>query len=92
MTHTLFLLGECSVNNVDRVICFANYLIDNNSTIRKTALYFGFSKSTVHNDIQKKLKKINVDLYEKVKIILQNNFNEKHLRGGEATKKKYLKK
>ncbi len=78
-----------SKNN--RVIDFANYIIDNNSTIRKTAVFFGYSKSTVHNDIQKKLKKINSDLYFKVKIILENNFLEKHIRGGESTKQKYLK-
>ena len=78
-----------SKNN--RVIDFANYIIDNNSTIRKTAVFFGYSKSTVHNDIQKKLKKINSDLYFKVKIILENNFLEKNIRGGESTKQKYLK-
>lgn len=78
-----------SKNN--RVIDFANYIIENNSTIRKTAVFFGYSKSTVHNDIQKKLKKINSELYFKVKIILKNNFLEKHIRGGESTKQKYLK-
>ncbi len=78
-----------SKNN--RVIEFANYIIDNNSTIRKAASFFGYSKSTIHNDIQKKLKKINSDLYFKVKIILKNNFLEKHIRGGESTKQKYLK-
>ncbi len=75
----------------DRVIDYANYIIENNATIRKTAVFFGYSKSTVHNDIQKKLKKINGDLYFKVKIILKNNFLEKHLRGGESTRQKYLK-
>ena len=75
----------------DRVIDFANYIINNNATIRKTANFFGYSKSTVHNDIQKKLKKINVNLYMYVKNVLQNNFLEKHLRGGESTRQKYLK-
>ncbi len=75
----------------DRVVDFANYIINNNATIRKTAIFFGYSKSTVHNDIQKKLKKINVNLYMHVKNVLQNNFLEKHLRGGESTRQKYLK-
>ena len=79
------------VNKNNRVLDFANYIIENNATIRQTAIVFGYSKSTVHNDIQKKLKKINFSLYEKVKIILNKNFLEKHLRGGESTKQKYLK-
>ena len=74
-----------------RVIDFANYIISNKSTIRQTALYFGYSKSTVHNDIQKKLKKINLSLYQNVRKILKNNFEQKHIRGGESTKQKYLK-
>ena len=78
------------VNKNNRVLNFANYIIENNATIRQTANVFGYSKSTVHNDIQKKLKKINNLLYEKVKIILNKNFLEKHLRGGESTKQKYL--
>ncbi len=75
----------------ERVIFFASYIIDNNATIRQTAKAFGYSKSTVHNDIQKKLKKCNKQLFEKVKIILENNFSNKHIRGGESTKQKYLK-
>ena len=78
------------MNKNNRVLNFANYIIENNATIRQTANVFGYSKSTVHNDIQKKLKKINNLLYEKVKIILNKNFLEKHLRGGESTKQKYL--
>ena len=86
----IVFVRRCVVNK-DRVIDFANYVIENNATIRKTASVFGYSKSTVHNDIQKKLKKINSQLYYKVKKILQNNFCEKHLRGGESTRQKYLK-
>lgn len=80
------------MRNVDkRVLQFANYIIEKNATLRQTAKVFGYSKSTVHNDISKKLKKIDNNLFEQVKIILDINFNEKHLRGGEATKNKYFK-
>ncbi len=70
----------------------ASYIVENKSTIRATAKVFGYSKSLVHNDVSNKLKKINLGLYEEVKEILNKNFEEKHLRGGEATKNKYLKK
>lgn len=79
------------MKNIERVKNFANYIVENNATIRQTASVFGYSKSTVHNDIQKKLKKVDNKLFEKVKIILQNNFLEKHIRGGQSTKQKYLK-
>ncbi|MGN0961368.1 MAG: sporulation transcriptional regulator SpoIIID [Christensenellales bacterium] len=70
---------------------FAIYIIDNNSTIRKCAEYFSISKSTVHNDISKKLKRTNKFLYYRVYQVLSKNFAERHIRGGNATKLKYLK-
>ena len=70
---------------------FGQYIIDNNTTIRKTAEYFYISKSTVHNDVSKKLKYENYTMYKKVKQILEYNFKTKHLRGGQATKEKYIK-
>ena len=70
---------------------FANYILANKSTIRKTADHFGVSKSLVHNDISKKLPKINKSLYSELKVVLDKNFNEKHIRGGIATKEKYEK-
>lgn len=70
----------------------ACYIIDNNSTIRQTAKWFGYSKSTVHNDVSNRLKKIDYSLYKRVNKILKINFEEKHIRGGESTKNKYLKK
>lgn len=79
------------MKNNDRVIDFARYIITYNATIRQTAKVFGYSKSTVHNDLKNKLKKLDKNLYKKIKIILNNNFLQKHLRGGEATRKKYLK-
>lgn len=70
---------------------FAKFIINTHSTIRETAKNFGYSKSTVHNDLSKKLKKINIGLFEKVDEILKKNFSEKHIRGGLATQKKYKK-
>lgn len=67
------------------------YILENNSTIRKTATRFNLSKSTVHNDLSKRLKYENYDMYKKVKILLNKNFNEKHIRGGVSTKLKYKK-
>lgn len=68
---------------------FAVYIIDNNSTIRKCAKFFNISKSTVHNDISKKLKITNKFLYYQVYKVLDKNFKERHVRGGVATKLKY---
>lgn len=70
---------------------FAIYIIDNNETIRGCAKYFDISKSTVHNDISKKLKTINKFLYYSVYRVLNRNLEERHIRGGVATKEKYLK-
>lgn len=70
---------------------FANYIIDNNSTIRKCAEVFGYSKSTVHNDLSKKLKNTNRFLYYQVYKVLNQNLKERHYRGGNATRLKYLK-
>ena len=68
---------------------FAIYIVDTKSTIRKCAEHFGYSKSTVHNDLSKKLKKSNKFLYYQVYKILEKNFAEKHIRGGISTKLKY---
>lgn len=76
----------------NRVVELANYIAKHNATIRQTAKQFSMAKSTVHYDIQKRLFGINQQLYEEVKIVLKNNFNEKHIRGGEATKRLYLTK
>ncbi len=71
---------------------FATYLLNNKTTVRDTAKNFGYSKSTVHKDITEKLQKINYPLYCQVEEILQLNKSERHLRGGEATRRKYLSK
>lgn len=69
---------------------FAVYIIDNNCTIRQCARNFGISKSTVHNDLSKKLKITNRFLYYQVYKVLDKNLKERHLRGGCATRLKYL--
>ena len=74
----------------DRCEKFGQYLVDNESTVRATASYFGISKSTVHKDVSERLEEINPDLYIKVKHLLNKNKSERHLRGGKATKLKYL--
>jgi len=70
---------------------FAIYIIDNNATIRQCAEVYSISKSTVHNDISKKLKITNKFLYYQVYRVLDKNFKERHIRGGTATKEKYDK-
>ena len=77
-------------SNKDRCVIMGTYLIENNTTIRKVAKKFSISKSTVHKDITQNLKKVNPELYIKVKEILEINKQERHLRGGEATKQKFL--
>lgn len=69
----------------------AKFIIENKSTVREAAKKFGISKSTVHKDITEKLLKENHALYLEVEKILQFNKSERHIRGGEATKQKYLK-
>ena len=76
----------------DRVINEANYIIKTNKTIREVAEIFGVSKSTVHNDISKRLLEIDRKIYEKVSSILEYHIDIKHIRGGESTKRKFLEK
>ena len=68
----------------------ARYMLEHQATVRTTAQRFGISKSTVHKDVTQALRRINPSLYDQVKTILDKNKDERHLRGGEATKKKYL--
>ncbi len=73
----------------ERVFAVAEHIYATRDTVRKTAEIFGCSKSTIHNDVSYKLKNLDYHLYLKIKDILKVNFDEKHLRGGEATKRKY---
>ncbi|MDU2831826.1 MAG: sporulation transcriptional regulator SpoIIID [Clostridium botulinum] len=73
----------------ERVLEVANYIIDSKATIRKTAKVFGVSKSTIHKDMTERLPKINPQIAEEAKEILDYNKAERHIRGGKATKMKY---
>lgn len=75
----------------ERCEILAEYMIENKATVRKTAYRYGVSKSTVHKDVTEKLQKINPALYLDVKVILDINKAERHIRGGEATRVKYEK-
>lgn len=74
-----------------RCVELAQYIIENKTTVRSTAVKYGISKSTVHKDVSERLKKINPDLYIKVKSVLDVNKAQRHIRGGIATKNKYKK-
>lgn len=74
-----------------RAVNLGKYILRTHCTVRQTAKVFGISKSTVHYDVSNRLRKADHILYEEVYKILKNNFNEKHIRGGQATKDKYLK-
>lgn len=78
-------------SNKERCVALATYLIENKATVRAVAAKFGVSKSTVHKDITQTLGRINKPLYAEVRKILEQNKQERHIRGGEATKRKYEK-
>lgn len=76
---------------INRVNSEANYILKTKETIRQLALIFNVSKSTVHKDLNERLYDININLYNDVKVILKEHLETRHIKGGEATKKKYLK-
>jgi len=73
----------------ERAIEVANYIIEENATVRQTARKFGISKSTVHKDVTERLEEINPTLAKRARIVLDVNKSERHIRGGMATKEKY---
>lgn len=74
----------------ERAIDIANYIIENNATVRQTAKQFGISKSTVHKDVTDRLMQINPALAKEARKVLDVNKSERHIRGGLATKEKYM--
>ena len=78
--------------NRERCEVLGEFVIDNGATVRATAKKYGISKSTVHKDLSIRLRYSNAILYSQVKRILEKNKSERHIRGGEATRKKYLNK
>ncbi len=74
----------------ERAIQIANYIIENNATVRQTAKEFGISKSTVHKDVTDRLTQLNPSLAAEARKVLDVNKSERHIRGGLATREKYL--
>ncbi len=73
----------------ERVLNVAEYIVEHGATVRSAAREFGISKSTVHHDMQTRLKNLDPSLAKKVKAILAKNREERHIRGGMATYLKY---
>ena len=79
-------------DNLEKRACeLAVYMIENNATVRSCAKHFGISKSTVHKALTQRLEQCNKPLYTQVRVILDKNKQERHIRGGMATKRKYEK-
>lgn len=77
-------------NSIDeRCVMLGEYIVDNKTTVRAAAKEFCISKSTVHKDVTQTLRKIDIKLYDEVKAVLDVNKRERHIRGGEATRRKY---
>ncbi len=77
-------------NHIEERACqLAVYMIENKATVRAAAKKFGVSKSTVHKDLSQRLPQYNRSLYEQVKVVLETNKAQRHIRGGMATRRKY---
>lgn len=76
-------------DTINRAEILGKYISETGATVRQCAKEFGISKSTVHTDVTKRLCGIDRNLSEKVRRVLDKNKTERHLRGGEATRKKY---
>lgn len=74
----------------DRAVLLGEYIIDTGATVRAAAKVFKISKSTVHKDVTVRLKEESPTLYLQVKDVLDKNKKERHIRGGQATREKYL--
>ena len=78
-------------DNMGKRACqLAVYMIETGATVRTAAKHFGISKSTVHKDLTQRLRQYNRVLYEQVRLILEENKAQRHIRGGMATREKYL--
>ena len=85
-THN-YVAGKKSIE--ERSVELAHYIVESKDTVRGAAKKFGVSKSTVHKDVSERLKKINPSLAKEVRVVLDENKAERHIRGGMATKRKY---
>ena len=75
----------------ERAEKLGEYIIENSATVRNAAKKFGVSKSTVHKDVSQRLKSLNPAMFSEVRKVLDANKSERHIRGGLATKNKYLR-
>ncbi len=75
----------------DRAVILGEYIIDTGATVRAAAKVFKISKSTVHKDVTERLRRENPTLYKQVNEVLQKNKQDRHIRGGMATREKYKK-
>ena len=73
----------------ERCVILGTYIVENRATVRRTAARYGISKSTVHKDVTETLRHVNKALWEDVAKVLEQNKNERHLRGGEATRRRH---
>ena len=74
----------------ERAVEIGNYIIETRATVRQTAQRFGISKSTVHKDVTERLVQVNPSLAKQARKVLDINKSERHIRGGLATREKYL--
>ena len=72
----------------ERVLCCAEYIVQTGCTVRASSAHFAVSKSTVHKDMTERLPYVDKVLYEEVRDVLDKNLRERHIRGGNATKRK----
>ena len=77
-------------NIEERAVMLAQYIIEQRATVRAAAKQFGISKSTVHKDLSERLPSFNRGLYLQAKQVLEENKAQRHIRGGMATREKYL--
>ncbi len=77
---------------IERVNMIADYIIETKNTIRETAKVFNVSKSTVHKDLKERLSEIDINKYHKIKEILDDHLETRHIKGGESTRQLFLRK
>ena len=82
--------GEIMSDTIEERACeLAVYMIETGATVRAAAQHFGISKSTVHKDLSQRLQQYNKNLYDQVRQVLEINKQQRHIRGGMATRRKY---
>lgn len=89
-TYESTVLAMHFSNDRERCVILGEYIVETGATVRAAAEKFRISKSTVHKDVTEELRHEDRELYNAVKKVLERNKSERHLRGGEATKQKYL--